>query len=179
MTFVGHSLVGASLAQATLPAGASWKQWLLVVNLYVLLAFFPDLPLPGWGHAAYFFSHSLFVNLALILPLTAAACACRKRFAGVTHALVLGGALAWLSHFPLDALYNHGQGVAIYWPFSAASLNLPLPWFETLDMCHPLTAAVNRRVFLVELSFYLPLFLAAAGGRYAFRRFRPGAGDAP
>ena len=79
MTFVGHSLVGASLAQATMPAGASWKQWALVLNLYVLLAFFPDLPLPGWGHFRYYVSHSLFVNLSLMVPVALVCCYYRSR----------------------------------------------------------------------------------------------------
>lgn len=172
MTFVGHSLVGAALAQAVLPAETTWKQWLLAVNAYVLLAFLPDLPFPGWGHTAYFFSHSLFVNLGLIVPLALAAVYLRLRVRFLTVPLVVGGVLAWLSHFPLDALYNHGQGVAIYWPFSGTTLNLPLPWFETLDMREPLTAPHNRRVFLVEGLFYLPLFLAALAGRYLWQRHR-------
>jgi hypothetical protein len=172
MTFVGHSLVGASLAQAAIPAGVSWKRWLLTVNVYVLLAFAPDLPLPGWGHTRYFFSHSLFVNLSLMIPMTALACYYVTRKGGVSYALVAGAAAAWLSHFPLDALYNHGQGIAIYWPFSDAVLNLPLPWFATLDMRQPLTGPYNARVFLVEALCYLPLFGAAFLGRQAWLRKR-------
>ena len=172
MTFVGHSLVGAALAQATIPAGASWKQWLFIVNLYVLLAFFPDLPLPGWGHALYFFSHSLYVNLLLIIPLAGMACYYRSCKRVSSYPLVAGAAAAWLSHFPLDAMYNHGQGVAIYWPFSEAVLNLPLPWFTTLDMHQPLSAAHNAKVFLVEALFYLPLLMAALLGRKAWLRRR-------
>jgi hypothetical protein len=170
MTFVGHSLVGASLAQATIPAGASWKQWAFVVNLYVLLAFFPDLPLPGWGHSRYYISHSLFANLLLIIPTAVACCYYRSRRAFASYPLIAGAVVAWLSHFPLDAMYNHSQGVAIFWPFSTGVLNLPLPWFETLDMRQPLTAAHNVRVFLVELLFYFPLFSGALWGRYIWRR---------
>lgn len=172
MTFVGHSLMGATLAQVALPIGATWKRWFLVVNVYALLAFFPDLPLPGWGHSAYFFSHSLFVNLLLIIPLTVAGCIGRAPAPLNTRPLVLGAAAVWLSHFPLDALYNHGQGVAIYWPFSSATLNLALPWFETLNMRAPLTAAPNARVFLIEAMIYLPLFLLVAGGRHAWHHLR-------
>jgi membrane-bound metal-dependent hydrolase YbcI (DUF457 family) len=170
MTFVGHSLVGASLAQATIPAGASWKQWAFIVNLYILLAFFPDFPFPGWGHFRYYFSHSLYVNLLLIVPTAAACCywRCRRGFA--SYLLVAGGAVAWLSHFPLDAMYNHGRGVAIFWPFSEAALNLPLPWFVTLDMGQSLTSAYNARVFLVEALFYLPVFAAAMLARHLWLR---------
>jgi len=170
MTFVGHSLVGASLAQATIPGGASWRQWAFVVNLYVLLAFFPDLPFPGWGHSRYDVSHSLFANLLLIIPTAAACCYYRSRQAWASYPLVVGAVVAWLSHFPLDAMYNHGQGVAIFWPFSEGVLNLPLPWFQTLDMHQPLTAAHNARVFLVELLFYFPLFATVVAGRYLWRK---------
>lgn len=176
MTFIGHSLVGASLAQAAIPGGVSWKRWLLVVNIYVLLAFIPDLPLPGWGHFRYFFSHSLFVNLLLIAILVAAGGYWRSRSHALSYPLVAGAALAWLSHFLLDALYNHGQGVAIFWPFSDAALNLPLPWFETLDMRQPLTAPRNVHVFTIEALFYGPLFLAALAARYAWRRSRGDSG---
>jgi hypothetical protein len=170
MTFVGHSLVGAALAQATMPAGASWKQWAFVVNLYVLLAFFPDLPFPGWGHSRYYLSHSLYINLLLILPTAAIGCFYRSRGTFASYPLVAGAVVAWLSHFPLDAMYNHGQGVAIFWPFSEGVLNLPLPWFVTLDINQPLTAAHNARVFLVEAVFYLPLLAGALWGRHIWRR---------
>lgn len=170
MTFIGHSLLGASLAQVTLPAGVSWKQWVFVVNLYVLLAFLPDLPLPGWGHSRYYFSHSLFVNLLLVALLATVSGYCRFRWKMVTYPLIAGAAVAWLSHFPLDAMYNHGHGVAIFWPFSTATLNLPLPWFVTLDMQQPFTAADNVRVFLVEAMFYLPLFAGASWGRFIWLR---------
>lgn len=174
MTFIGHSLVGASLAQATIPAGASWKQWAFIVNLYVLVAFFPDLPFPGWGHFRYYFSHSLFVNLALIIPLTLLGCYYRFRKNFASYPLLLGAAVAWLSHFPLDAMYNHGRGVAIYWPFAEAALNLPLPWFVTLDMSQPLTSAYNMRVFQVEALFYLPVLAVAMLVRHVWlKRRRP------
>lgn len=170
MTFVGHSLLGASLAQATIPVGASWKQAVFIVNLYVLLAFFPDLPFPGWGHFRYHISHSLYVNLLLIVPTLVICCYLRLRRGFPSYPLVAGGAAAWLSHFLLDAIYNHDRGVAIFWPFSKAVLNLPLPWFATLDMRQPLTSAYNARVFLVEALFFLPLLAVAMAARHAWLR---------
>ena len=172
MTFVGHSLLGASLAQATIPANATWKQWAFVVNLYGLLAFLPDLPLPGWGHSRYYFSHSLFVNLTLIPIMVAIVGYYRPRSPLTTIPVVAGGVVAWLSHFPLDALYNHGRGIGIFWPFSEAALNLATPWFVTLDMRQPLSADHNVRVFLVEALVYLPLLAGALGGRLLWLRRR-------
>jgi membrane-bound metal-dependent hydrolase YbcI (DUF457 family) len=167
MTFVGHSLVGASLAQASIPAEASWTQSLRIVNCYVLLAFLPDLPFPGWGHARYYFSHSLAVNLTLMLPLAAIPLFRKSWRSRTGWQLIAWGMLAWLSHFPLDAVYNHGRGVAIFWPFSKGVLNLPLPWFETLQWAQPLTSPHNLRVFGVEALFGVPLCLAA----WLLRRF--------
>jgi len=52
----------------------------------------------------------------------------------------------------LDGLYNHGQGIGIFWPISDAHLVLPVPWFETLTW--PPFTEHNRRVFLIELAVY-------------------------
>lgn len=166
MTFVGHSLLGASLAQLTLPPQASARKQFAVLNIYVLLAFLPDLPLPGWGHARYYFSHSLIVNLGLVLPAAALAWyVLKRRRVARAPALVIGGALAWMSHLLLDALYNHGRGIAIYWPFSDGVLNLPLPWFRTLDMHQSMGSRDNLHVFLVEAVVYGILFLGVYGAR--------------
>ena len=110
MTFIGHSLVGASLAQATIPAGASWKQWAFVVNLYVLLAFFPDLPFPGWGHFRYYFSHSLYINLLLIIPTAALCCYYRSHRRVASYPLIAGAVVAWLAAEP-EAAELTGQTV--------------------------------------------------------------------
>lgn len=173
MTFVGHSLLSASLAQMTLPGQASGRQQFVVLNIYVLLAFLPDLPLPGWGHSRYYFSHSLFVNLALMLPTAVVVRYWLQRHrVARANALVVGGALAWMSHFVLDALYNHGNGIAIYWPFADGVLNLPLPWFRTLDMHQSLGSPYNLAVFLVEALIYGVLFMGVYGGRRLWLRRR-------
>jgi membrane-bound metal-dependent hydrolase YbcI (DUF457 family) len=79
----------------------------------------------------------------------------------VTYAMIIGGLLAWLSHFVLDSFYNHGLGIAIYWPISDAVLNLPIPWFNTLDPSISLLSKFNLSVFGVEFLFYFPVFLTA------------------
>jgi hypothetical protein len=58
----------------------------------------------------------------------------------------------------LDALYNHGRGIGIFWPLSDAHLILPVPWFETLTW--PPKSDHNLRVFLIELGVYGALLLA-------------------
>lgn len=158
MTTVGHSLAGLSMAVLALPKGRSLPWYLLVGHLFVLFANLPDFPLPGWGHASYEISHSIFVTL-----LMASALALLLLVPGFdtrigTRVIVLWS-LAWLSHLPLDAIYNHGLGIGIFWPVSDAHLVLPLPWFETLTW--PPFSAHNRRVFGFESAFLGTLLLAS------------------
>ena len=63
--------VGAAqfIPSGVLAAPGGWsrgKQAGLLV-LFLGLAVVPDWPLPGWGHDRYAVSHSVFVNLGLIL----------------------------------------------------------------------------------------------------------------
>ena len=70
---------------------------------------------------------------------------------------MIGGSFAWLSHLLLDSFYNHGKGIAIYWPFSNARLALPIPWFDVGagSLAHLL------QVFLIEFISYIPFLLLA------------------
>jgi membrane-bound metal-dependent hydrolase YbcI (DUF457 family) len=68
--------------------------------------------------------------------------------------------ITWLSHLLLDSFYNHGYGVAIFWPFSTARLALPMPWFSVVT--EPMYfAAEGFREYLAEFVFY-SLFLVTA-----------------
>ena len=156
MTTVGHSLVGLSIAALTLPKGRSLTWYLLVVHLFILFANLPDLPLPGWGHANYEVSHSFFVTMLFASTLGLLALV-----PGVDSAIgfrvLVFWSLAWLSHMVLDAMYNHGLGIGVFWPFSEAHLVLPVPWFETLTW--PPFTEHNRNVFATELAFYGTLLI--------------------
>lgn len=157
MTTVGHALLGASIGLTVLPR-MPWLPLQLALGVFVLLANLPDLPLTGWGHDRYELSHSLPVTaigatlLALVLrqlPLGS------WRSAPVLAGLVL----AWFSHLLLDTLYGHGLGLAMFWPFSEASLALPLPWFDTLQPPGPDTRDHNLGVFRVEALWWTPVLL--------------------
>jgi inner membrane protein len=133
---------------------------------FVVLGNLPDLPVRNWGHHRYYISHSLFVNLAFIAVLCAALRLWRRGPEVVCGWPVLaGGATAWLSHLLLDSFYNHGLGVAIFWPFSDASLALPVPGFDTRQRHFGHLDPRSVRIYLIELACYLPLLVAAAAWR--------------
>lgn len=164
MTSVGHTLTGIAMGALAVPRNETRTYKWVVFNAFGLLANLPDLPLPGWGHSAYHVSHSLFVNLALIAAVGAGLAlwpAARERL-GWRVALALGA--VWLSHLLLDSFYNHGNGIGIFWPLSDAHLNLPIPWFSTVEL-DPWNTAHNLRVFAIELAFYGALLVAAVAAR--------------
>lgn len=173
MTTMGHSLTGLSIGVLCLPGGKRWWWIVLFLNAFIGLSNIPDWPFPFWGHNRYEVSHSLFVNtgLAALLVLAIGAYGAIRRRVGGWRVLVCGG-LTWVGHLLLDTLYNHGQGLAMFWPFSEASLALPLPWFSTLrETLVP--DAHMARVLLIEAGFYGALLLACIAIRvWRWRRSR-------
>ncbi len=166
MTPVGHSLVGASIG--LLAASSSAGRWmkLAIIAAFVVLANIPDAHLPGWGHDRYDISHSIFVNAGLIAVIgtgLALLPRLRRRIGG--SRIIFGGAAAWLSHLLLDSFYNHGLGVAIFWPLSSVRLALPLPWFETLRRPFPFFDSHSARVMAIELVAYGSLLVLVWVGR--------------
>lgn len=168
---MGHSLAGLAVGVLCMPAAWSRRKQAALLLLMVGLASLPDLPLPYWGHHRYEVSHSLFVNLAAMLVAAAGLAAWRRArdYLGGWR-VVACCALVWLSHFLLDALYNHGRGVRIYWPLSDASLNLPLPWFSVLP--GPRADPAALRIFGVEALCYGALLLLCLVGRWLWLRGR-------
>ncbi len=172
MTFVGHSLMGTSIAVVAMPPYMSFWRWVLAINIFILLSYLPDLPLPLWGHPYYAVSHSLFVNLALMtigLIIWLSASTARR---WVPPRLFVAGLAAWGSHFLLDALYRGPDGVAIFRPFSGAVLNLPLPWFNYFDPSLGVFHSNNLKVFGIEAMACLPILLMAVLVRIISNRRR-------
>ncbi len=162
MTPTGHILTGVSIGVLCLPQGASRKRTAGHLLAFAVLATVPDFPLPKWGHDKYLISHSIFVNLLIIgfvVTILAMLPSARKWISG--WPVVASGAIAWLSHLLLDSFYNHGLGVAIFWPFSHARLALPIPWFSVMTASPLALTPENMRIFLIELASYLPLLLVA------------------
>lgn len=162
MTPVGHTLTGIAIGIICLPEQPSRKRTLAHLGAFGLLANVPDLPFPHWGHDRYRVSHSLFVNLAWIL-IALVGCAvwgpARARMGG--WRVLVAGAIACLSHLLLDSFYNHGRGIAIYWPVSAAHLRLPIPWFAVIpNPRRPFTREVVQ-IVVIELVCYFSLVVVA------------------
>jgi membrane-bound metal-dependent hydrolase YbcI (DUF457 family) len=155
MTQVGHTLTGIAIGVVCLPNKKSTPARLLHLVVFGLLANIPDLPLKNWGHDLYYFSHSLFVNLLLIL-LVLFALVFLKGFRGKVGGwtVIIGGTLAWLSHLLLDTFYNHGKGLLMFWPLSDQRLALPIPWFSVVrDKSFPFTPETVH-ILLTEFAFY-------------------------
>ncbi len=181
MTQVGHMLTGVAIGILCMPGQATRPRMAAQVVAFTALANLPDTPLPGWGHDRYDISHSVFVNLLLIALAVLALWRLQRVRAVVGGWRVIGAAgLAWLSHLLLDSFYNHGLGVAIFWPFSDAHLALPIPWFSVVQGVPPPLTPEMARAFAIELVCYAPLVLAAiVARRTALSRSYFGAGPAP
>ncbi len=163
MTIIGHSLVGVSLGIVALPKEKSFITKLGVLFLFFLLANLPDLPFPGWGHDRYYFSHSLFIVTGIALLVIFAYLALYrlliKKKPDLRFLCLM--ILALYSHLLLDSFYNHGLGVAIFWPVSSASLALPIPWLSVLkDLPPPITMEMIK-IALLEFITFVPLVILA------------------
>ena len=176
MTPIGHSLMGLTFAAFALPVEGKPANRIarsgVVACVFVALANLPDWPLPGWGHDRYRISHSVFVNALLICAaITAVRLFASKTWLGSWRFLGLA-AMAWLSHLLLDSFYNHGRGIAIFWPVSSGHLNLAMPWFRTWDLSQSVFSQRNLTVFGIEFIAYSPILLAAIVISYWLHRQR-------
>jgi hypothetical protein len=172
MTNVGHNLTGIALGIICLPKGSSLLRTSVHLLVFITLSMMPDHDIPGWGHSNYRVSHSLFVHLSpmgVAIMLLAWKRGWRARLGG--WPVVICGGLAWMSHFLLDTFYNHGAGLAMFWPFSATRVSLPIPCFSTLSHGPDSFWSHNLRVYAVETACYGPLVLLALAARMIFSKF--------
>lgn len=173
MTPVGHVLAGVAIGVLCMPDFAYRRHRFKHLALFAGAATLPDWPFPCWGHVRYDISHSLFVTIlsilifAMIYSLTASGRDGRGwNFFGCI-------ALAWLSHLLLDSFYNHGYGVAIYYPFSQGRLILPVPWLSVaIDPRHPFTND-NLRIVILECLTFSPCITVTLVMRHLRGRLRP------
>jgi hypothetical protein len=160
MTEVGHILTGATIGVACMPEQKPLRWRFVYFLIFILLAVIPDIKIKYWGHDRYYISHSLFTNVlamfGVILFLS--------RRKGLIDELggrmiVVGGGLAWLSHLFLDTFYNHGKGLAMFWPISEARLALPIAWFSVVKNIPPPMTWETARILLIEFVCYGALLL--------------------
>ena len=171
MSPVGHSLVGLAFAALALPKSSSRKRMVILPIVFVALANLPDWPFPNWGHDQYRISHSVFVNLLLIAIAMLVWSMIPWFRSQVPVRFLWMGAAAWLSHLLLDTFYNHGRGLAIYWPFSSGRLNLAIPCFDTLDLSQSIVSRHNLAVYGIEAVIYLPVLFIALVIANSINRF--------
>jgi hypothetical protein len=160
MTEVGHVLTGVTIGVVCIPERKSPRWRFIYYIVFSLLALVPDFKIRYWGHDRYYISHSVFTNLLaimiVILLLTS-----RKglidRLGG--WSVVIGGSLAWMSHLLLDTFYNHGKGLAMFWPISDARLALPIVWFSVVKHIPPPMTWETARILLIEFVCYGTLLL--------------------
>ncbi|MBW2276629.1 MAG: metal-dependent hydrolase [Deltaproteobacteria bacterium] len=170
MTTMGHSLTGLSIGVLCLPDGKRWWWIVICLHCFIALANIPDWPFTFWGHNHYDVSHSLLVTLVLAAAMMIGVGAFRKirEISGGWRVIVCGG-LTWVSHLLLDTLYNHGQGLAMFWPLTEARLALPLPWFSTLRETW-IPDAHTGRVLAIEAAVYGCLLVLCVVARFLWSR---------
>jgi membrane-bound metal-dependent hydrolase YbcI (DUF457 family) len=135
-----------------------WK--LIYFACFTVLANIPDFPIPYWGHHKYGISHSLFVNLLIMTILFSLINYLPFFQRSFGNKRIMPGAMcAWLSHLLLDTFYNHGHGLAMFWPFSQAHLALPLPWFSVVPFSPPPFTRQHLRIYAIEWLAYFPIFI--------------------
>lgn len=164
MSPVGHTLTGLAIGYIAFPKGTRRSEDAYGMLAVALLANAPDWPLPYWGHDRYDISHSIFstslaVSLAILIALL-----CSKFVHRVPPRWILAGAVAWFSHLLLDTFYNHGKGLAIFWPFGSGRVALPIPWFNTLKL-NPPVYYHNLKVVTIEAVCFGLLFASIVLGK--------------
>jgi membrane-bound metal-dependent hydrolase YbcI (DUF457 family) len=162
MTQVGHALTGTAIAVMCLPEKTSLRYRFFHFAAFMALSLVPDYRFENWGHNRYDISHSLFVNLlwiSALVILLAMLSKARITIGGWT--VIAAGGAAWLSHLLLDSFYNHGKGIAIFWPLSKARLVLPIPWLSVVKQLPPPVTRELLQILLIEFVTFSPLVLLA------------------
>jgi hypothetical protein len=161
MTFVGHSLVGVSLAAAG-SEDLTTKRFLRDAALFVMFANFPDL---AFRIIPYYESHTLITVLGILAAAGLLTALVRRREFRQAWRLILLGSLAVISHLLLDTFYNHGQGLMLFWPLSESRQAFPIPWLSVLGP--PFWPVTDRHitVWLLEFATFAPLLFVVLLGR--------------
>lgn len=164
MSPVGHTLTGLAIGYAIAPADMPISRRVTWLGVTALCANAPDLPLPYWGHDRYDISHSIFSTSTAVTCCIILATFYSIHFRQIDRRLIICCAVAWFSHLLLDTFYNHGNGLAVFWPISETRVALPIPWFNTLNLDNFL-GIHNLRVFAMEGVFYGAILCVVAAAK--------------
>lgn len=163
--------MGLTIATVATPRDWSVRARVVTYATFVVLANAPDIPLANWGHHRYDISHSVFVTavatalVALVVRLIASA-------GRIPWQLYLAGVAAWYSHLLLDTTYNHGNGLAVFWPVNSGRVALPIPWFSIMRP-HELFSTHNYQVWAIEAGVYGTIFAAVLWARRLWNPTNP------
>lgn len=154
MSPIGHSLIGATIAATLWYKRSSLRVRTKFLCGTIVAANLPDLPFPYWGHTRYDISHSIFSGMTVVVfyTLLARLTSLRNTFSG-NWRFIAAGTLAIYSHYFLDTLYNHGKGMAPFWPFSEARVALPITWLAHMQL-EPLFSSHNLTVWTIEFAVF-------------------------
>ncbi len=168
--------MGIAMAQPVITRVKHRYTTITVICCFIAIANLPDWPLPRWGHHRYDISHSLFVNVGLIVGVYVFVTSLRalkynSKLIDSVYRSFGWMTLAWLSHLLLDSLYSHSLGIGIGWPISEWRLVLPIPFFDTVHINESIFSEHNLKVATMELLFYLPIvvvaYLLSRNGKYS------------
>jgi hypothetical protein len=156
-------LTGVAIGVVCMPEDKPKKWKAVFLAVFAVIANIPDLQFTYQQHRLFYsVSHSLFVNLLLILLLLPLFFRSKEILLSVGGwKSVIGGAFAWLSHLLLDTFYKRGNGLMMFWPFSSAEVSLPIPWFSPVTQIPPPLTADTVHIMLIEFVFYGTLLLIA------------------
>jgi membrane-bound metal-dependent hydrolase YbcI (DUF457 family) len=175
VTFVGHSLVGVSLAAAGSPNMKNGR-FVLTAALFAVFANFPDF---AFRIIPYYKSHSLVTVLAILAVALLLMGLVRRRAFIADRRLILLGSLAVISHLLLDTFYNHGQGLMLFWPLSESRQAFPIPWLSVLPPPYwPITER-HINVWRLEFATFAPLLVLVLLGKFIVHAVKQRAGGSP
>ena len=168
--------MGIAVAQPVVRRAKHLYTAIAMIGCFVGIANLPDWPLPNWGHHRYDISHSLFVNVGLIIGAyvfvkSLRALKYNSKLIEWVYQSFSWLMLAWLSHLLLDSFYSHGLGVGIGWPINEWRLVFPIPCFDNVHIHESILSEHNLKVVVVELLFYLPIvvvvYLLSRNGQHS------------
>jgi inner membrane protein len=173
MASLGHIAVGIAASRHAALAQPRLSNRLVVMVLFALIAYLPDLDVIGYwcgipyaspfGHRGA--THSLVFALLMGMLLGR-----MGKAIGVSYRrMAFISLLLLVSHGSLDALTNGGKGVEFFWPFNEQRYFFPWRPIPVAEISFRLSH-YQRHVLFVEFLYSLPLLVYGCWGLWSFRK---------